>query len=85
MSIKKNYYADPIYREKHLAYMKVKVPCPDGCGTITGRCNMHHHRTTQKHIKFMEQNTIANKIIKLLTKEQLKRLAKELKKLNKEN
>ena len=56
MTSKKNYYDDPEFRERHKAYMKEKIKCPDGCGSVTARYNMHHHRKSEKHIKFMERN-----------------------------
>ena len=48
MSKNKNYYDDPEYRLRHLKYMNEKIECPHGCGSITARNNMHHHRRTNK-------------------------------------
>jgi ribosomal protein L2 len=62
-SIKKNYYTDPEYKKRHLKYMSTKIPCSDGCGTITARYNMHHHRKCYKHIKFITNNTLTQKMI----------------------
>ena len=49
-----DYYADEAFRARHSSYMMEKVPCPDGCGTMTARCNMTKHRRTSKHIKFVQ-------------------------------
>lgn len=49
----KDYYADPEYRRKHLAYISERVKCND-CGIETARCNMSKHKKTVKHIKISE-------------------------------
>jgi len=53
-SIFKSYYDNPEYRKKHKEYILTKVQC--GCGTITARCNMSHHRKTKKHQKWEQEN-----------------------------
>ncbi len=80
MSIKKNYYDDPEYREKHLKYMKKKVQCK--CGTITARCNMHHHKKTAKHQKFIKNNNNVEKMAKYMIPEQVEKLIKYIKKID---
>ncbi len=77
MSTKKNYYNDLEYRKKHLECMKTKVQCE--CGTVTARYNMHHHRTTAKHQKFIEKNTIIKELKKDYTLKQIEKLIKLLK------
>ena len=52
----KEYYSDPIYKEKHLEYIKQKVPCV--CGVITARCNMSHHKKTEKHQKLIKTHKL---------------------------
>ncbi len=42
------YYADPEYRAKHLAYVKAKVTCP-ACNVQVARCNVSKHKRTQPH------------------------------------
>jgi hypothetical protein len=74
MTTKKNYYDDPEWKEKHLEYMKTKVQCK--CGSITARNNMHHHRRTAKHQKFIEHINDVEKLAKNLTTEQVKKLIK---------
>ena len=44
----KDHYANPEYRNKHLAYIKVKVPCKI-CGCMVSRSNMTKHTSTTKH------------------------------------
>jgi hypothetical protein len=58
-----NYYENPEFKQKHLVYMKTKINCPDGCGSVTARHNMAHHRKTKKHINYMKRNTLTNKIV----------------------
>ena len=48
---KKNYYADPEYREKHLAYVKEKIECE--CGKMVCRCYMAAHQRKPVHQKRM--------------------------------
>ena len=71
----KNYYDDPEFKKRHKEYMKEKIKCPDGCGSVTARYNMHHHRKSEKHIKFMEKRKQHNcedecnkKLIKFIIK-----------------
>lgn len=52
----KFYYDQPEYRERHKEYILTKVEC--GCGTITARCNMSHHRKTKKHQNWINENNI---------------------------
>ena len=47
----KDHYSDPVYRNKHLAYIKVKVPCKI-CGCMVSRSNTTKHTTT-KNIKLL--------------------------------
>lgn len=46
----KDYYQDPIYRQKHLSYIMTKVACP-GCNLVVMRCNMSKHRKSLRHIQ----------------------------------
>ena len=73
----KEYYSDPIYKKKHLDHMKQKVPCV--CGVITARCNMSHHKKTEKHHKLIIKHKLQEyedklKHLKLQTKKLIKSL-----------
>ena len=48
----KEYYANPEYRKRHLAYISEKVECPD-CGFMVVRCGLARHKTSKKHEKAM--------------------------------
>lgn len=57
----KSYYADPIYREHHLNYIKQKVICPI-CECNVMRCNMTKHKRSKIHILKQEINALKNNI-----------------------
>ena len=61
----KEYYSDPQYRQRHLDYLMMKIPCP-GCGIVTARSNMHKHRSTKKHFTTVQSRC---KLTKLDTKQ----------------
>jgi len=46
----KEYYADPIFKAKHLKYVSEKIQCTD-CGKMIARCNITKHKATAKHLK----------------------------------
>lgn len=48
----KEYYADPEFRERHLRYIKEKLPCT--CGKLVSRANMHKHKLTNIHQRRLE-------------------------------
>ena len=56
----KEYYQDPTYRERHLSYVKQRVPC--SCGASVMRCNMTNHKKTKKHTEKMKQIRKENRI-----------------------
>lgn len=46
----KEYYADPAFRAKHLAYIQERVECPI-CEQKFARCYMSSHKKSKKHQK----------------------------------
>jgi hypothetical protein len=58
----KDYYSDPAYKQRHLEYIKQKVPCK--CGVITARNNMSTHKKTKKHQKLIKQAEKHQRLIK---------------------
>jgi hypothetical protein len=50
----KEYYEDPEYKKRHLAYISEKVKCPV-CNISIARCNMSKHKRTKKHMKHEQQ------------------------------
>ncbi len=74
----KEYYSDPVYKQRHLEYVKQKIPCT--CGLIMARCNMGHHKKTKKHQKLLKLNNFQTTLDDL--KSQTKKLLKKLKKFN---
>jgi hypothetical protein len=49
----KEYYSDPEYKAKHLAYVKAKIVCPV-CNKLVSRSNLGHHNKTEIHKKRAE-------------------------------
>ncbi len=50
----KEYYEDPIFKQKHLDYVNQKVLCK--CGCFISRGNLSKHQLTKKHIKNIKIN-----------------------------
>lgn len=72
----KEYYADPAFKARHLARMKEKVICM-ACRCQVKRCNMGHHKQTQKHKKACERTEQdLNKIGKTELMELIEKLQK---------
>ncbi len=66
----KEYYQDPVFRARHKKYLLTKIECPE-CGCVTSRCNMSHHKKTEKHKRLFRWgqilfiiNVIINDLIK---------------------
>ena len=75
------YYTDPVYKAKHLTYVKSKVVC--GCGMSVKRCNMTAHKKTKNHILKMDIAT-KEKMEKETTRmERIIRITKEFIELQK--
>jgi hypothetical protein len=73
INAKKNfsyYYADPVYRKKHLEYCYQKVVCPD-CGESYSRNNKTYHLKSKKHLN----PTVDSKLV---LENRIKELEKEL-------
>eukprot|EP00734_Pompholyxophrys_sp_LG126_P000103 Pompholyxophrys_sp_v1_NODE_6_length_8036_cov_9.951134.p6 type:complete len:107 gc:universal NODE_6_length_8036_cov_9.951134:1824-1504(-) len=62
----KEYYADPEYKERHLAYLNEKVECE--CGLVTARNYLWKHRKTNKHKKKIDKK--CNNELKLKEEEE---------------
>ena len=56
----KEYYADPIFRDKHKEYIKTKIPCPI-CNKLIARYNMSNHKKS-KICKIINQTSKNNDI-----------------------
>jgi len=52
------YYKDPEFKAKHLAYMSETVECV--CGVSSLRCNLPRHQKTKKHLKAMYAKILIN-------------------------
>ena len=50
----KGYYQDPEFRKKIKEYSNSKVTCD--CGVVISRSNMSHHKQTNKHKKWIDEN-----------------------------
>ncbi len=70
-------YANTEFKEKHKKYILTKVQC--GCGTVTARCNMSHHKASKKHQQWAEENDTPREQIKRIYKmfEELDDIVKE--------
>jgi len=78
----KEYYQDPVFRERHKKYLLTKIECPE-CGCVTSRCNMSHHKKTEKHkrlSRIKKVNNNKNEIESL--KKQLSWLEEKINSLN---
>lgn len=49
----KDYYADPEYKKRHLAYVLEKVECKV-CQTMVSRCNMSKHKSSMRHKRIQQ-------------------------------
>lgn len=49
----KEYYQDPVFKEKHQKYMLEAIECE--CGSKVMRSNISKHRKTPKHTKLMNK------------------------------
>ena len=49
----KQYYEDPLFKEKHQKYMLESIECECGCKVM--RSNISKHRKTPKHTKLMDK------------------------------
>jgi hypothetical protein len=49
----KDYYADPEYKKRHLAYVLEKVEC-NICNTMVARCNMSKHKNSMRHKRIQQ-------------------------------
>ena len=58
-----DYYSDPEFRKRHLAYVNTEVLCE--CGTNTKRSNLSRHRKTTIHKKRLDivQNDHTKKVL----------------------
>lgn len=54
-SFKQYYYANPEFREKHLARLREHVTCE--CGCIVSRSNFSKHKKNKKHFRKMVENS----------------------------
>lgn len=79
MSKFKEYYKDPDFKKKHLEYMKTKIECK--CGCLVSRCNKTNHLKSIKHMKWIKKHDLSEKIIKILTYDQLLMIKNILKNL----
>ena len=61
----KDYYSDPEFRTKHLAYMNEKKECQ--CGRVVSRANMASHLRSKLHEKRLKEkeSTIDSQVKKL--------------------
>jgi len=69
----KEYYADPEFKKKHLAYVKEKVMCD--CGKEISRSNMSAHVKTKLHQKKLDRSVledIKKKYLDMILQEQIK-------------
>lgn len=64
----KDYYADPAFRERHLAKLKEPVTCE--CGSEVNRNNLHVHKKTRKHEKRMKEIKTDPNLIHVINKVQ---------------
>ncbi len=85
-SFKNKYENDPIFKAKHLDYIKQKINCPH-CGKITSRSNLGSHRKSKLCLKISHNkkdmddklNEITQKYIQalnVLTKKQIEEINK---------
>lgn len=58
----KSYYENPEYKQRHLAYIKVKVECPY-CQQHVARCNMTKHKHTKLHQLNEKIYTLKNTVL----------------------
>ena len=73
-SVFKQYYSNPEFKEKHLTYMKEKVPCPD-CSKNISRSHMSNHRKRTGCMSKREQEQIGG------VRRQNKKLKRELERI----
>ena len=55
----KDYYQDPEFKKRHLAYIKEKVICE--CGTKISKHNKYRHLNSEKHKRIMEGKELKEK------------------------
>jgi len=78
----KKYYADPKFREKHLAYMKTKIPCE--CEKMVTRVNLNRHKKSHIHKDRMKKlNQLEQDKMKIYSSN-IKELTEKILKLLKE-
>ena len=68
----KEYYKDPVFREKHLKHIKEKITCE--CGFETSRCNLTTHKKKASHIKRMEEIKAEQKETEIIVSEEERRM-----------
>lgn len=79
----KDYYQDPIFRQRHKEKLYELGNC--SCGCIVMKANMTRHKNSYKHKIMMEKKELKPECIlndlKTLTDEQIKTISEEIKKI----
>ena len=55
----KDYYQDPEFKKRHLAYIKEKIICE--CGTKISKHNKYRHLKSDKHKRIMNEKELKKK------------------------